>query len=102
SRITLGSHLRFPRCARVLHPPQNLERLVAAERVADVSKIDARDELLRRHVGHQFPHRLALNLRIEIPNRIDDCRRREMNRALLRTDPSELALVRKPIPETAH
>jgi predicted dehydrogenase len=40
--------------------------------------------LLRRHIGDQFPHRLALNLGAEVPNRIDDRRRREMNRTLLR------------------
>src|SRR5262249_9769212 len=51
------------------------ERLVRGERVVDVAKVDAGNDLLGRQVGEQLPERLALELRVEVPDGIDDRRR---------------------------
>src|ERR1019366_10101790 len=80
----------------------NLECLVAAKYVGHVTKVDARDELLGRHVGDEFPYGLALDFCVKVPNRIDYRRRGEMDCTLLRTDPSELAWVTEPVPESAQ
>src|SRR5207245_10438111 len=40
--------------------PQNSERLLGRERVAQVPEVDAAHQLLRTHVAQQLPQRLAL------------------------------------------
>src|SRR5204862_2443869 len=70
--------------------------------VADVAEVDARDQLLWGHVRQQLPQGLALHLRVQVPYRIDERRRREVDRAFLGTDPSQLLLARDGAPESAH
>ena len=101
-RVAVLAHLRFAFAARREFRAQDVERVVASERVGEIAEVDACDELLGRHVGDEFPHRLALDFGVKIPDRIYDRRRREMNRAFLRTDPPELTFKRKPLPEAAE
>ena len=61
-----------------------------------------RDELLRRHVGQQLPERLALGLRPQIPDRVDDGGGGQVDDALLRADPAQLAVAGDHVPERAH
>ena len=65
-------------------------------------KVDARHQLRRRHIGEQLPHRLAFSLRVKIPHRVDDSREREMNDALLGTEPAQLRFAREAVPEPAE
>ena len=75
--------------------PQQVERLLGREGVRDVAEVDARDELLGGHVGEQLPERLALALRPQVPDRVDDRGRREVDDALLRAEPAELRCRRR-------
>ena len=62
-----------------------------------------RDELLGRHVGQQLPERLAFRLRPQVPDRVDDGGRRQVDHAFLRADPAQLADRRRSAPpEAAH
>ena len=61
---------------RRLVSTEQFERLVGTERILEIAKIDARDELIGRHVGQQLPKWLALDARMEVPDRIDERRRR--------------------------
>ena len=78
---------------------RSLDRFVRRQRVGDVAEVDARHDLPRRHVGQQLPHRLALDLGVEIPDRVDDRRQREVDDALLGPEPSQLRIGREPPPE---
>src|SRR5207244_12312469 len=83
-------------------PAQQLERIVPRERVVDVAEVDARDELLRCHVGEELPERLALELRVEVPDGVDERRRGEVDDALLGAEPAELRVRDQPAPEAAE
>ena len=87
---------------RRLVATKDRERLVRREGVLDVAEVDARDDLLGRHVGEQLPDRLALELRVEVPDGVDDRRGREMDHALLRPEPAELAVGDEPAPQTSE
>jgi hypothetical protein len=71
---------------------EDIDRLVRTERVGDVAEVDARHELLRRHVGQQLPERPALGLRVEIPHGVDDRGKRQVDDPLLRSKPSKLRI----------
>ncbi len=60
------------------------------------------DELLGRQVDEELPERLALELRPEVPDRVDNGCGREMDHALLRAEPAELAVRHEAAPEAAH
>ena len=60
--------------------------------VGDVAEVDEGDDLARRHLASELPHRLAGPLRDEVPDGVDDGRRREVDDALLRPDPAQLAV----------
>src|SRR5206468_8956843 len=65
--------------------------VLARQCIGEIAEVDAGDDLLRRQVCDELPRRLTFELRPEVPNRIHDRRRREMDDALLRSDPAELA-----------
>ena len=81
---------------------QDRQRLFRRERIAQIAEIDEADELLRRHLGDQAPDRLAFELGPEIPERIDHRGRRQMDDALLRPDPAQLARRDELAPIGAH
>ena len=93
-RLTLGFRARLP--------VENLESFVGRQRVDDVAEVDAGDDLTRRHVGEQFPERLVRRPRVQVPHRVDDSRQRQVDDALLRSEPSKLRLVRQHPPETGE
>ena len=68
----------------LLSSTQNLERLCLRQRIGDISKIDSRHNLFRRHVGQQPPDRLTLGLGIKIPYCVDQRAGGKMNHALRR------------------
>ncbi len=81
---------------------QQVDGLLRRERVGDVPEVDGRDELLRREVGQQAPQGHAPRLRPEIPDRVDDRRRREMHDALLRSQPAKLVVGDEAPPEAGE
>ena len=101
-RIAVAEHLRLAGGARRHVAAQDVERFVRRQRVAQVAEVDAGDDLFRRHVGDELPHRLALDLRPEVPGGVDDGRRRKVDRALLRPDPPQLAVAGHLAPEPRH
>ena len=79
-----------------------VERLGRRQRVVDVAEVDAGDELLRRQVGEELPERLSLELRVQVPDGVDDRGRREVDDALLRPEPAQLAVGDEPPPEPSE
>ena len=77
---------------RRLVAAQDRQRIVRRQDVVDVAEVDARDELLRRHVREELPERLLLELRVQIPDRVDDGGRGKVDHALLRSQPAQLAV----------
>src|SRR5438477_6600331 len=67
-REALREEGRFAVRLRRFVAAEDFECLAARECVLDVAEVDARDELLRRHVDEQLPERLALELRVQIPD----------------------------------
>ena len=101
-REALREEGRFAVRLRRLVAAEDFECLAARECVLDVAEVDARDELLRRHVDEQLPERLALELRVQIPDRIDDRRGREMDDAFLRTEPAQLRVGDEAAPQSSE
>ena len=81
---------------------EQLECFVGRQRVADVAKVDAAHQLSRTHVHQQFPQWLALELRPQVPNGIDDRSGRQVHRALLRADPAQLRIAGDVTVKRAH
>ena len=100
--ISVLQQLGFTRRLRRRLSRENLERFIARERIGDVPEIDARHELLWRHVGEQLPDRFFLRFCVEIPHRIHDRGEREVNHALLGSEPSQLRLACQAVPELAE
>ena len=75
-----------------LRRPEDLQRILAGQRVLEVSIVDQVGDLLRRHFGQQPPHRFPGHLRGEIPGGVDDRSDRHVHHALLRAEPAELAV----------
>jgi hypothetical protein len=98
-RIARLQHLRFACIFAGCGAFEHLHRLVRRDRIGDVMKIDARDELPGSHVGQQLPHRLPLAARVEVPDGVDDGGQREVNHALLRPEPPQLRLAGQAVPE---
>src|SRR5581483_5178772 len=96
-----GEEDRLALGLRRLVPAEDLERLVTRERVLDVAEVDAGHQLLRRQVDEELPQRLALELRVQIPHRIDDGRGGEVDDALLRPEPAKLGVGDEPAPQSS-
>src|SRR5581483_676935 len=93
-RLTLGS--------AGLGAAQELERLLARERVLYISEVDEVDDLLGREVREQLPQRLRLDARPQVPGRIDHCAHGHVGDALLRTQPPVRAVVDQVAGEAAE
>src|SRR6185369_13621411 len=93
-----GLALRTPGGQRV----EPLEGPLRREGIGDVPEVDERHDLLGRHVDDQLPEGLACRLREQVPGRVHDRGRREVDDALLRSDPAELAVADELPPERAH
>ncbi|MNS87827.1 hypothetical protein D3C72_1217820 [compost metagenome] len=78
------------------------ERLLRRNAVGDVAKIDAAHQFLWRHLRHQPPHRLPLGFGPQIPNRVDHRAGRQVDRPLVRPDPTQLAVAGKTTPKGPH
>ena len=100
--ISVLQQLGFTRRLRRGLSRENLERFIARERIGDVPEIDARHELLWCHVGEQLPDRFFLRFCVQIPHRIHDRGKREVNDALLGSEPSQLRLTRQAVPELSE
>ena len=81
---------------------EQLERLVAGERVAQVAEVDEFDDLLGAHPREQLPERQAGPLRLEVPHRVDDRADRHVHDALLGAEPAQLRVVDELAGERAH
>ena len=101
-RIAALEHRLDPRVSTAAQILNDLECLLRGKHIVDVPEVDAADELLRREIDEEPPKRFAFGLRPEIPDGVDDRRRREMNHALLGAKPAELAVRGKTTPEPSH
>src|SRR5215218_1293845 len=101
-RESVREHLCFPIVLRPFVFAQDLERLLACDRVGYVAEVHAGDDLLGAHVREELPEGLALALGVEVPYGVDDRGRREVDHTFLRPDPPELAVSRDVTPESAH
>ena len=75
--------------------------MLRRERVRDVAKVDAADELLGPHVRKQLPERLALAAGVKVPDRVDDSGRGQVDHALLGAEPAKLRVPGHVAPEAA-
>ncbi len=87
---------------RRLFVGQHLERLVRCQRVGDVAKVDAMNDLSGSHVRQQLPERLAFGLGVQVPDGIDDGGHRQVDDAFFRTKPPQLRIARQSPPEPAQ
>ncbi len=101
-RIAVFQHRGLPSGSAGREPAQHLDCLRAGQRIVDVAEIDASDQLLGRHVRQQLPERLAFDLGVQVPHGIDQGRGRKVHDALLRTQPSKLAVCHQRPPESGH
>lgn len=90
-----------PLCLTGLGLPQHLHGVLWREGVGDVAGIDAVAELLRRHLCHDTPHRLAQDLVSQVPDGVHDGAEGKVDDALLGPDPSEMAVVDEVSPRLA-
>jgi hypothetical protein len=81
---------------------QDLQGLLGRYGVGYVAEVHATHELFGAHVDEELPEGLALDLRVEVPDSVDDGGGGEVYDALLRPEPPELAVARDPAPECAH
>ena len=81
---------------------QQHERLVRRDAVGEVAEVDAAHQLLGAHVGDQAPQRLALGLGPQVPDRVDDGAGGQVDRALVGSDPAQLAVRGHVPPEAPH
>ncbi len=83
-------------------PAQQDQRLLLRDAVGHVAEIQGAHERLGREIRDQAPQRLALGLGPQVPGRVDHRRGGQVDRALVRTDPAQLAVRGDVAPETAH
>src|SRR6185437_3370425 len=83
-RIAVTLQLRDPLVSRRAATIENLARLLGAERVIDVLKLDRGEKLFGVQIGEQLPKGLVFRARVEVPHRIDERARGKMDHALLR------------------
>ena len=76
--------------------------LFSREGVVDVAELDGGEDLFRIELGEESPKGLFFGARVEIPNRVDQSAGREVNDALLRAKPAELAVVGQLAAEGSH
>ena len=82
--------------------PEKLERLVTVQRVAQVAKVDERNDLFGGQVGEDPPERRSLALRAQIPHRIYHRADGHVHDALLRAKPAQRAVPDQPPGEVAE
>ena len=90
-------------CIRTLLPAaQDVERLIAGERIAEVAQVDQVDELFRREGCEVLPERQPRPLGAQVPERVDDGSDRHVDDALLGSEPAQLGVVQHLAPGGAH
>jgi hypothetical protein len=99
--IALPLQDRLPFDLADLGPAEELQRLLGRDRIGEIPEVDDADEFLRAHVRNQLPDRFAGFLGPEVPDGIDDRTRGEVDGALVRPDPAQLAVSREIAPEPA-
>ena len=83
-------------------PLQQLQRLLARERVGEVAEVHEVDELLGVEPGQQLPQRQPLALGAQVPQRVDHGADRHVHDALLGAEPAQLGVVDQLAPEPAE
>ena len=81
---------------------QEGERLAGSERIVQIAKIDAPDNLCGAHVGDEAPQRLARAARGQVPRRVHDRADGHVHDAFLRPEPTQLRVVGQAARETAE
>ena len=71
---------------------QHLNGLLFGDGICDVSEINARNELLRRHVSNNSPDGLVEGLGPQVPDGVDNGTKSKVNDTLLRANPSQLTV----------
>src|SRR5207253_11440079 len=83
-------------------PLQDRGRILRRQSIGDVPERNARDDLFGRHVDEEYPQRLAFGFGVKIPDSVDQSRSRQMNDALLGSQPTHLAVRGDPVPKDAE
>ena len=83
-------------------PAQDIQRFLPAQHVGHVAEIDQLQDVFRRHFPDQQPDRFARFLRQKIPHGIDHRAGGEVDCALVRADPAQLAITGDMAPEPPH
>lgn len=81
---------------------QDGESFVLGESVSDVTKVDEADDFFRGHIGNELPNRFARAFSPEVPDGVDEGGGCEVDGALVRTYPAQLAVTCEMSPETPH
>ncbi len=81
---------------------QQFQRVRLAQAVAEITEVDGAHQLFRRHVGHQAPQGLAFGLGPQVPGGVDHRAGGQVDGALVRADPAQLAVRGHVAPEAAH
>ena len=83
-------------------PPKDVERLFFGQRIGDVGEIDTGHQLFWAHVSQQSPERLALELSVEVPNRVNHRSSGQVNDSFFGPQPAQLAVRGDHLKELAH
>src|SRR5579884_798000 len=91
---------RIPGLLQLFHPriharfalAEHLLCFLRSKRVGDVAEINRPYNFFRIHVRKQLPERLAFYASVEVPDRVNERASGQMNDALLRAEPAELAV----------
>lgn len=101
-RSPVGLDLAQTRRLAILTLSQELDGLLRRDGVGDVSKVDTVDEFLGCKIRHEAPHRLALCLGPQVPERVDHGSKGQMRDALLGPYPAQLGIGDQISPGATH
>ena len=101
-RVAGGFELGDASSAPGLRGAEDVEGLVAGERVGEVAEVDDVDDLLGRHPRQQAPQRQAGALGAQVPQGVEDGAGGHVHDALLRAEPAQLRVVDEESPGAAE
>ena len=77
-------------------------RIFRRQSIGEVAERNARDNLFGRHIDEEFPQRLAFGFGVEVPDGINQRCSRQVNDALLGSQPTHLTVRRDLVPKGAE
>src|SRR4029077_14394515 len=92
-RISGGHELSLPIRLSSLGALEQVKSLSFAQGICQILEVHEFDELFGAHVAEILPERFPRDLCCQVPDRIDDGRRRHLEHALLRSKPAKLGVL---------